>query len=1058
MKNLLLFFLMLMVYTGAFTQNISMKPSPVAADSFFQPVKWRCVGPFRGGRSVTVSGVVSDPLTYYMGTTGGGLWKTEDAGQYWTNISDGYFKTGSVGSVAVSESDPNIVYCGMGEHAPRGVMTSYGDGVYKSSDAGKTWKKVGLDLTQHISRIIIHPQNPDLVYVAAQGALYGKTQDRGIYLTRDGGVTWTKILYVDEKTGCSDLSMDRNNPLILYAAMWEHGRLPWKVISGGPGSGLYKSVDGGVKWEKIHNGLPKELGKMSISVSGANSDKVYALIESDSDKEQGGLFVSNNGGKSWEKVSSDHRLMQRAWYYIEVFADPQNENMVYVMSAPALRSFDGGKTWEGIEGPHGDYHDLWINPLNPKNMVLADDGGAGITFNRGKTWSTQANMPTAQMYRVNVDNQFPYRIYGGQQDNSSVVLSSRELNSGGISERSWSYSAGGESAFLAFDPDNPRYVLGGSYQGTIEVLDTKAEAGTNIMAAPIQYLSMDAKDMKYRFNWNAPIIWSKHEPNTYYHGAQYLLRTRDMGTTWEEASPDLTRNEKEKQGKGGGPYTNEAVGAENYGTISYVMESPHEKGVIWVGSDDGLVHLTRDGGVNWQNVTPKGLTECLVNAIEVSPHDPAIAFIATTRYKFNDHTPALYKTTDYGKSWINISKGIPYGAFTRVVREDDQRRGLLFAGTETGLYISWNGGAQWTSFQLNLPVAPITDLAIRHGDLIAATAGRSYWILDDLGTVRQFDEKGDVFKLLQPENAPLINGYSELDRSTPGFTGANPLRGVNPANGIVFYYQLPDDKDTTALVLEIKDANGHLVRRYTSVKDSAFHEWDGGPSADPVLLKSKGLNRLVWNMRYPGMSGVPGVYIEGSFRGHKVAPGSYTATLKKGTLASSVNFEVLPNPLYPVQPQVYKDYHELMSTMEATLSDMHSTINRLYNVKQQMEQALKHLTDEPKNKSLKSEGQALLQQITAWDEDMVQRKSKAYDDVENFPNKLSSNYLFLINQAESDIVRITQPVLTKKRELDTVWQGYKDKATAFFEKDIPAFNQALWKAGIGALSIPEVKK
>ncbi|MDH5382988.1 MAG: glycosyl hydrolase, partial [Cyclobacteriaceae bacterium] len=692
----------------------------------------------------------------------GGVWKTEDAGQRWVNISDKYFKTSSVGAIAVSESDPNVVYVGMGEHAPRGVMTTYGDGVYKSTDAGKTWNKMGLDATQHISRIVIHPKNPDILYVAAQGALNGPTTDRGVYKSVDGGVTWKKLLYVNNLTGAVELSMDISNPQVLYAAMWEHQRKPWKVISGGAGSGLYKTVDGGVTWNKIHKGLPKEMGKMAISVSRANPETVYALIESDTEREMGGLFVSKNGGSSWDKVSSDHRLVQRAWYYIEVFTDPQDENTVYVLSAPALRSIDGGKSWERLSGTHGDFHDLWINPKNSKNMVIANDGGAAISFNYGATWSTQSNMPTAQFYRVNVDNAFPYNLYGGQQDNSSVKIASRAFGSGSISERNWTSSAGGESAFLAFDPDDPRYVMGGSYLGTIEVLDNKAQATTNVMAAPIQYLGRETRDMKYRYNWNAPIIWSQHEPNTFYHGAQYLLRTRDMGVTWEEVSPDLTRNEDEKQGKGGGPYTNEAVGAENYGTLSYVIESPHEKGVIWTGSDDGLVHITKDGGKNWTNVTPKGLKECLINAIDVSPHDPATAYIATTRYKFNDHTPAIYKTTNYGKTWVNISTGIPYGAYTRVVREDEVRKDLLFAGTETGIYISYNGGTTWQSFKLNMPVVPITDLMVKHGDLIVATMGRSFWILDDMDLIRQYKTGSNSLMVYKPEDAYLGNWYSEL--------------------------------------------------------------------------------------------------------------------------------------------------------------------------------------------------------------------------------------------------------------------------------------------------------
>lgn len=1021
----------------------------VDLNTYFKPVKWRNIGPFRGGRSVTATGVVGDIHTYYMGTTGGGVWKTEDMGITWKNISDGFFKTGTVGAIAVAESDPNVVYVGMGEHAVRGVMTHSGDGMYKSTDAGKTWKKIGLDATQHIARIAIDPKNPDVVYVAAQGALYGYGAERGVYKSIDGGETWKKVLYIDEKTGCVELSMDMNNPRILYAAMNEYGRFPWKVISGGAGSGLYKSVDGGETWKKIQTGLPTELGKMAVSVCRSNPDRVYLLAESNSDKRLGGVFVSNNGGENWSRVSADARLTQRAWYYIELITDPMNDNTVYVMSAPALRSIDGGKTWEDISSTHGDYHDLWINPSNSKNMVIADDGGAAITFNKGKSWSSQNVYPTAQFYRINVDNLFPYNIYAGQQDNSSVRIASRELGSGGISTNSWTYSAGGESAFLAFNPDDPRYVLGGSYQGTIEVLDYKASAGTNVMAAPIQYLGMDAKDMKYRFNWNAPIIWSKHEPNTYYHGSQHLLRTTDMGVTWTEASPDLTRNEKAKQGKGGGPYTNEAVGAENYGTLSYVMESPHEKGVIWTGSDDGYVYVTRDNGASWQNVTPAGLQECLINAIEVSPHDKATAYIATTRYKFNDHTPGLYKTTDYGKTWTKINVGIPSNAFTRVVREDNVRKDLLFAGTELGVFVSWSGGASWSPFQLNLPIAPVMDLRIHKDDLIAATSGRSFWILDDLGLIRQYEKPSETFSLYKPENAVLANGSSELDKTSAEFTGMHSHRGVNPANGIVMYYTLPELKKEDVVTLEIKDEQGNLVRSFTSVPDSTHQEYDSAPPADPVLSKNKGLNRFVWNMRYPTMVGVANVYIESSFRGHKAIPGKYTVTLKSGANNSSSSFEILANPLYPTSAKDYQQYHNVMLAMETELNTMHRMINTLQKKREQLEKLIASLPAEEKFTVLKKEGTALAQRMKTWDEEMIQRKSLAYDDVENFPNKFTANYLFLINQTESDIPRVNQPNLKLQEELNTKWTTLKSRGATLLEKDLVEFNKQLWAAGIG---------
>ncbi len=1029
----------------------STPPQPtVDLNEHYAPVKWRNIGPFRGGRSVASSGVIGDPMTYYMTTTGGGVWKTYDAGNSWENISDGFFKTGSVGAIAVSESDPNVVYVGMGEHAPRGVMTSYGDGVYKSTDAGKTWQKMGLDLTRHIANIKIHPKNPDIVYVAAQGAVHGPTQERGIYKSTDGGETWRKVLYVDENSGASSLSMDMTNPRILYAAMWDHRRLPWQVVSGGPGSGIYKSVDSGETWFKIQEGLPKELGKIGISVSRDNPDKVYAIVESDTQKDQGGLFASNNGGKSWSRVSRDHRLTMRAWYYTEVFADPTDENTVYVLSPHALKSIDGGKTWSRMTGTHGDFHDLWINPYNGKNLVISNDGGAGISFNQGDTWSRQDNMPTAQFYRVNVDNVFPYRIYGGQQDNSSVVIPHRNPNGRDIDEHHWTYSAGGESAFLAFDPDNPRYVMGGSYQGSINVLDTRLGEGNRVMSAPIQYLAMEARDMKYRFNWNAPIIWSQHEPNVYYHGAQVLLKTKDRGITWEEVSPDLTRNEDSKQGLGGFPYTNEGAGGENYGTLSYVVESPHEKGVIWTGSDDGYVQITRDGGDNWTNVTPAGLKECLINAIEVSPHDPATAYIATTRYKFNDFTPAMYKTTDYGQTWTNISNGLPYGSYGRVVREDEERKDLLFTGTEMGVYVSFNGGQNWTPLQLNLPIVPITDLIVRHGDLVAATQGRSFWVLDDLGLIRQYSGGTNEFKLYQPEDAYRVSGGSELDSSSPDVDGMSTFSGVNPATGVVIYYSL--DSDSLDLELEIKDASGNTVRTLSSTKDPSFVSYPGGPSADPVLSNKVGLNRIVWDMRYPTMTGVPTVYIEGSYSGHKAAPGEYTVTLKAGDQSSSSSFTIMPNPLIEASDADYQLQHEVMSSIEGRVNDVHTKVNSMAKVREQVEAIIDRLTDDPKYQDLISQGKELLKKLVNWDEELVQRKSEAYDDTINFENKLTASYLFVNGQLNSNVPFVTKGAQEQFQLLEGQWKTLEAQYQEMLNKDIPSFNESLNNAGVGVIS------
>lgn len=1027
------------------------RPASPAPDSTFAALRWRSIGPFRGGRSVAVAGVLGQPKTYYMGTTGGGLWKTDNMGVSWRNVSDGFFRTGSVGAVAVAPSDPNVVYVGMGEHAVRGVMTHSGDGVYRSTDAGRTWRKVGLDETRHIARIVVDPRNPDVVFVAAQGALYGPSAERGIYKSVDGGATWKKVLFVDPRTGAAELSMDATNPRILYAAMWEHGRLPWKVVSGGPGSGLYKSVDGGETWTKLSTGLPKKMGKMAIAPSPSEPDRVYALIESDSEEDERGLYVSTDAGASWQHVTGEPRLVQRAWYYIELFVDPRNAQRLYVLSAPALRSDDGGRTWTEVAGVHGDYHDMWINPADPDNFILADDGGAAITFDGGRSWSSQANQPTGQFYRIAVDNRFPYRIYAGQQDNTSVMIASRELGSSGITTDSWRPSAGGESAFLAFDPDDPRYVLGGSYQGTIEVLDTRASAGTNIMAAPIQYLGRDAKDMKYRYNWNAPIIRSRHEPNTFYHAAQVLLRTADLGRSWAVVSPDLTRNEKDKQGRPGEPYTNEAVGAENYGTIAYVAESPHERGVLWTGSDDGLVHVTRDGGRTWRNVTPKGLAECLINAIELSPHDKGTAYIATTRYKFDDRAPGLYKTTDYGVTWTKIDRGIPAGAFTRVVREDDVRRDLLFAGTELGLFVSWNGGREWQPFQRNLPVAPITDLAVHRGNLIAATSGRAFWILDDLALLRQYRADLPALHAFAPAPAHLVNGGSELDAPPADFTGATAHRGVNPANGIVLYYQLPPLGKTDVVRLTISDASGRVVRTFGSVKDTTFTPWEGGPPAEPVLPTAPGINRFVWDLRHATLPGVPGVYLEASFRGHRVIPGKYRLTLAVGDRTASTEAEVLAHPLHVADAATYAEYDRFMSGAEAELTRMHETLNELHEARAELSAVLAALPNDARHAEVRRDGRALLEKLTAWDAEMISRRARAYDDVENFAQKFTANWMFLLNATESDLPRVNEPSRERLAELEPEWARLRARADAMRDGEIPALERKLFELGIGAI-------
>ncbi|MCX6211978.1 MAG: glycosyl hydrolase [Bacteroidetes bacterium] len=1045
-----LFFLVCPMVLFAQKKNEIAKPvSTVNETDYYKPLLWRNVGPMRGGRSVTSVGVVGNSFTYYMGTTGGGIWKTEDAGQTWNNVSDGFFKTGSVGAVAVSISDPNVVYVGMGEHPPRGVTSSYGDGVYKSTDAGKTWKHLGLDLTRQIANIRIHPTNPDIVYVAAQGAIHGASAERGVYKSIDGGKTWTKTLYVDDNSGCVDLSMDMNNPRILYAAMWDYRRLPWEVRSGGKGSGLYKSTDGGDTWEKIQNGLPKELGKMSVAVSQANSNKIYLVVESDSEKEQGGLFVSNDAGKSWNRISKDHRLVQRAWYYIEATADPVDENTVYVLSSPAIKSTDGGKTWQNFRAPHGDYHQLWINPNNNKNMIVSNDGGAAVSFNGGKTWSTENNQPTAQFYRVNADNLFPFNLYGGQQDNTSVRIASFSTSRGGITDRDWAPSAGGESAFLAFDPNNPRYVMGGSYQGTIGVLDTKTNDEVSVMVAPIQYQSLQPKDMKYRFNWNAPIVRSMHE-DAYYHAGNILFKTTDLGKSWKAISPDLTTHDTSKMGMSGTPYTNEGAGGENYCTIAYVIESPHEKGVIYTGSDDGLVHITKDGGATWTNITPEGVRGALVNSIEVSPFDKATAYIAVTKYKFNDFTPLLYKTTDYGKTWTKLVDGIPYGAFVRVVREDNAVKNLLYAGTETGFYISYNGGLNWKQLQLNLPIVAINDLKLHQDKLLAATQGRAFWILDDLTPFRKAASTiNDAFSLLPVSNVFRIDIGSPLDRQFG--EEENPLKinttMVNPASGAVIYYHIQNKDSVKKLSIEVLDAANNVVRTYYSEK-SKLATSNNSSESDPKVEIRTGLNRFVWDLRYANLPSIDNVYIEGSSAGRKIIPGEYTIRLKINETTQTTKVKILADPRYNAPAADFEAQDQLSKLVSEDVAAIHVSVVQMRKVQEQLNQFVKRAEGNKNLEDLSTKAKAINKTIKVWEEELIQSKSQSNDDVINFINKLSANLVFLNGevQGSSSLPYVTAGQLLRYDELHADWKKYEKQKQDLIDNEIKNFNEACRKA------------
>ena len=1024
--------------------------APSGGNSYYQPLIWRNAGPMRGGRSVTATGVPGNSQVYYMGTTGGGVWKTEDAGITWKNISDGFFKTGSVGAVAVAPSDANVVYVGMGEHAPRGVMTSYGDGVYRSTDAGKTWKHLGLELTRHIANVRIHPTNPDVAYVAAQGPLHGPSPDRGVFRTDNGGKNWKRVLYVDENTGCVDLVIDPTNPRILYAAMWEHRRLPWKVISGGKGCGLYKSKDGGDTWEKIQVGLPKELGKMSINLAGGNPDKLYLILESDTEKEQGGLFVSNDAGANWRRVSKDHRLVQRAWYYIEAATDPKDPNTIYVLNSPAIKSIDGGRTWESFRAPHGDYHQLWINPDNTKNMIVANDGGASISFNGGQTWSSQDNQPTAQFYRVNADNLFPYNLYAGQQDNTSVKLASMGNSWGGrISERDWSYSAGGESAFLAFDPDKPDHVLGGSYQGTISLLRTRVNQQNAIMEYPVQYQSLDPKDMTYRFNWNAPIIHSLHEKEVFYHAGNRLFKTTNLGKSWVAISPDLTSHDTTKMGKSGGPYTNEGAGGENYCTITYVAESPHENGVMYTGSDDGMVYVTKNGGKDWTNISPEGIRGNQVNAIEVSPHNKGTVYLAVHRYKLNDFTPFIYKSTDYGATWSKIQTGIPYGAYVRVVREDNEVKDLLYAGTETGFYISYNGGKNWQLLQLNIPVTPITDLKVHQDHLLASTQGRAFWILDDLTPLRKNAvAMTDSFALLPVKDAYRLSTGSPLNQLFPGDKEPRTINTTmaNPVTGAQFFFHVQQKDAVKNITIDILDAAGTVVRTYYS-KKPVNKQGNNHAEDDPTIDVRTGLNRFVWDLCHRNLPTIDNVLIEGSDKGRVVMPGTYTVRFTVNGRVFTQNFRVHTDPRlikeYPqlVTTEAYQEQDLLLKQLSDDVEEIHVAVTQMRKIQQQLRQLIDRTEGNNTYDTLSKQAARVLDKIKTWEEQLIQAKSQTNDDVINFVNKLSANIIFVKGEAEDNIPYITEGHVKRTQDLHTEWLKYRRQQQDLLSGDIRQLNE-----------------
>ena len=1021
----------------------------------FDSLSFREIGPFRGGRSAACCGVRGNPMLYYMGAAGGGVWKTEDAGSSWENISDGFFG-GTIGAVEVAPSDPNIIYVGGGEVTVRGNV-SHGYGMWKSYDAGKTWTQIGLTDSRRIPRVRVHPHNPNIVYAAVLGHLYGPNQERGVYKSIDGGASWKRVLFANEDAGAVDLVIDPGNPRVLYASTWRILRTPYSLESGGEGSGLWKSTDGGESWNEITRakGLPKGLiGIIGVTVSPVDSNRVWAQIEA----EDGGLFRSDNAGESWVRINDERKLRQRAWYYTRVYAGPKNIDEVYVLNVSFWRSGDGGKTFSSIRTPHGDHHDLWIDPDNPNQMAIADDGGVQISFSRGKNWSTYENQPTAQFYRVTTDNHFPYRIYGAQQDNSTVRILHRARR-GSIGERDWEPTAGGESGHIAPDPNNPEVVYGGSYGGLLTRVNHETGEYRNIQVWPDNPMGHGAGDGKYRFQWNFPIFFSVHHEDTLFTAGNVLFKSTNEGQTWTAISGDLTRNDKTKLGPSGGPITKDNTGVEYYCTIFAACESLHDDQTIWCGSDDGLIHVTRDGGKSWSNVTPPAMPEWMqINSIEPHPTEPGGLYVAGTRYKLDDFKPYLYQTLDYGKSWSKITNGIDNKHFARVIRADVKRPGLLYAGTESGLYISYDDGQNWKSFQCNLPIVPITDLALKNNDLIVATQGRSFWMLDDLSIVQQWNPEIKDKRLHVFSARPTY-------RMRGGSGRSSRTAGTNIAGGVHlnFYCENELDKKHVATI-KITDADGKVARVFSTKPDKEKKE--------AKLEIKAGINKLIWDMRYASADSFEGMVLwGGGTSGPMAIPGDYQATFAisensstqneenqkkddnalKTVASTTTSFTILKDPRSSATQDDLKAQFDFLIGVRDKLSDTHRSIGRLRDVRKQIEALSKRISRNEEYKDVVTTGKKIAKRLSAVEKVLYQTKNQAPQDPLNFPIRLNNRLSALVGVVSGGDNRPTDQAYAVRDELSKLINAELAKLNEVIDSGVKEFNDAVDKAKIPAI-------
>lgn len=1015
--------------------------------SALSALHWRELGPARGGRSVAVGGSSARPQEYWMGTTGGGVWKTTDAGAGWQPMSDAFFG-GTIGAIAVAESNPDIVYVGGGETHIRG-NTSHGDGLWKTTDGGKTWALMGLKDTRHIARVRVHPTNPDIVYVGALGHAFGPNPERGVFKTTDGGKTWAKILFRNDSTGISDLVMDPNDPNTLYAAFWHAYRRPWMLNSGGPGGGLFKTTDGGATWREITAapGLPRGvLGKIGIAVSPANSRRVWAQIEADS----GGVYRSDDAGETWQWINKDRNLRQRAWYYTKIFADPKDTNVVYGLNVQFFRSTDGGKTFrERITVPHGDNHDLWIAPNDPKRMVEGNDGGANVSFNGGATWSEQ-DFATAQMYHVSVTNHFPYRICGAQQDNSTLCGPSRQQ--GGIGIGNWEDAGGGESGYVTAHPGNPDIIYAGSYSGYLTRKDMRTGLERNINAWPMNPMGHSSEDIQYKFQWTFPIVISQHDPRVLYVAGSQLFKSVNEGQGFEIISPRLARNDPTTLGPSGGPITKDQTGVETYGVIFALAESPLSANVLWAGSDDGLVQLTRDGGKTWKNVTPAGIGEfARISIIDASHFSEGTAYVAANRFQLDDFSPSLWKTADYGVTWAKIVNGIAADEFTRVIREDPERRGLLYAGTERGVWVSFNDGAEWQRLQQNLPPVPVHDLVIKEGDLVAGTHGRSFWVLDDLSALRQLTPAlaARPAHLFQPRDAHRIDWGGRRGGGVK--LASSP--GVNPTSGAVVHYHL--NTAGQKVKLEFVAPDGSVIKSYESADAKPAADTTPGTPPDTTSdetpaprgpahpANAKGLNSFAWDMRYPDASTFNGMILwSGSTRGPIAPAGTYTVRMTVADAApQAATFKLLNDPRATATEADLVAQFKFLITVRDKTTEANDAVKIIRNVKAQ-------LTDRvAKAARLKRSADALAAALSAVEQEVYQVKNQSGQDPLNFPVKLNNKIAALNGVAASGPYRPTDQSLAVYDQLSALLKVQLDQLQKLLTEDLKRFNDQARQAG-----------